>query len=265
MGNDDPSSAAKSELGRPRRLQIFLCHASEDKPRVHALYRRLRSRGFIPWLDSQNLLPGQNWDQEIVKAVRESDVVVVCLSARAIQKSGYVQKEIAHTLDIAAEKPEATIFVIPALLEACSVPSRVNKWQYVDLTLKNGYRKLVIALNSRAKQLGVTEGFSRKLKLTKEHRNREILNPIGSRLITDPTGSVLKEVCSKYLLDLRTANNLVILRTTPGFANSVSIALDDEVWPEVVGTIAGDDAVMVIAPDNAEALLLKKKLLAFLG
>ena len=49
------------------------------------------------------------------------------------------------------------------------------------------------------------------------------------------------------------AQNLVVLKTSPGHANSVAVALDSESWPEVVGTIAGDDTILVIAPDNPTA------------
>jgi DNA-binding XRE family transcriptional regulator len=48
--------------GRVRRaLQIFLCHSSGDKNTVRALYQRLkREPGISPWLDEENLLPGQD-------------------------------------------------------------------------------------------------------------------------------------------------------------------------------------------------------------
>ena len=56
---------------------VFLCHASEDKEAVRGLYHRLRSRGVRPWLDEEDLIPGQDWQQEIADAVRRSKAVVV--------------------------------------------------------------------------------------------------------------------------------------------------------------------------------------------
>jgi len=73
---------------QPRCLKIFLCHASGDKPAVRELYHRLRAAGFDPWLDEENLLPGQDWQLEIPQAVRSSDAVIVCLSTRAVTKRG---------------------------------------------------------------------------------------------------------------------------------------------------------------------------------
>jgi TIR domain len=140
--------------GMRKTLRIFLCHASEDKGNVRQLYTQLRDEGFQPWLDTEDLLPGENWDQSIRKAVRSSDVVLVCLSTHAVQKTGYVQKEIAQALDVAEEKPESTIYIIPVLLGACSVPDRIKKWQWVDLSSSSGYEKLLRSLKQRAEQLG---------------------------------------------------------------------------------------------------------------
>jgi hypothetical protein len=72
------------ELKHP--LKVFLCHASADKPAVRALYQRLVRDGVDAWLDKEKLLPGQDWRLEIPKAVREADVVVVCLSNNSMTK-----------------------------------------------------------------------------------------------------------------------------------------------------------------------------------
>jgi len=55
-----------------RPLKVFLCHASADKPKVRELYRTLKRRGVQPWLDAEDLIPGQNWEVEIPKAGCES-------------------------------------------------------------------------------------------------------------------------------------------------------------------------------------------------
>ncbi|MEK7404874.1 MAG: SUMF1/EgtB/PvdO family nonheme iron enzyme [Acidobacteriota bacterium] len=131
-------------------LKVLLCHASGDKAAVRQLYQRLRADGFDPWLDEEKLLPGQEWQLEIPKAVRQADIVVVCLSNSSITKEGYVQKEIKFALDAADEKPEGTIFLIPARLEDCRVPERLSEWQWVDLHEDRSYEKLRAALKLRA-------------------------------------------------------------------------------------------------------------------
>jgi|GEM_PF-6536035 len=139
-----------------RALKVFLCHASGDKPAVRDLYKRLVTEGVDAWLDQEKLLPGQDWRMEIPRAVREADVVVICLSKNSITKEGYVQKEIRFALDIAEEKPEGTIFLIPARLEDCMVPERLNRWQWVDLFDENGLIKLLRSLKLRADAVDAT-------------------------------------------------------------------------------------------------------------
>lgn len=138
-----------------RKLKVFLCHSKDDKPKVRELYHRLVADGFDAWLDEEKLLPGQEWDLEIRKAVRASDVVVVCLSKDSVTKAGYVQKEIRFALDVADQQPEGTIFIIPARLEDCQVPNRLNRWQWVNLFEKTGIKKLVQALKLRTKRLSI--------------------------------------------------------------------------------------------------------------
>jgi hypothetical protein len=138
-----------------RPLQVFLCHASDDKAEVKALYRSLVKIGVDPWLDQEKLLPGQVWEAEIPKAVKHSDAVVVCLSRRSLTKKGYVQKEIKYALDVADEHPEGALFLIPAKLEECEVPERLSNRQWVNLFEESGLRALVRALQARAFQLTV--------------------------------------------------------------------------------------------------------------
>ena len=68
----------------------------------------------------------------------------------------------------------------------------------------------------------------------------------------------------RFILDVRPAQNLLVLRTPPGYANSVAAALDRASWPEIAGTIAGDDTILVVAPNAKIAQALRTKLLRLL-
>lgn len=139
-----------------RPLRVFLCHASGDKPAVTKLYDRLVKDGIDAWLDKEKLIPGQDWRVEIPKAVKNSDVVIVCLSSQSVTKEGFVQKEIRFALDAADEKPDGTIFIIPTRLENCTVPDRISRFHWVDLFLDDGYERLFKALIIRATELEIT-------------------------------------------------------------------------------------------------------------
>ena len=137
-------------------LHVFLCHCCTDKPKVRELYRFLVEIGASVWFDEESLVPGQDWRMEIEQAVRTSDLVVVCLSASAVDRVGYVQKEIQIALDVADEQPEGLIFIIPTRLEECDVPARLARWQWVDLFAPNGADNLAKAL--RAREAGPRRG-----------------------------------------------------------------------------------------------------------
>jgi serine/threonine protein kinase len=137
-----------------RSLRVFLCHSSSDKPVVRSLYHQLSTEpGIQPWLDEEDILPGQDWDREIQRAVRNSDAVIVCLSRVSVTKAGYLQKEIRFALDVADEKPEGMIFLIPARLEECEVPDRLSRRQWVDCYEDRGYERLLRALRQRAAEV----------------------------------------------------------------------------------------------------------------
>ena len=70
---------------------------------------------------------------EICKSIRRADAVIICFSQNSVTKEGYVQKEIRYALDIADEKPEETIYLIPVRFVYCQVPTRLARLQWYDL------------------------------------------------------------------------------------------------------------------------------------
>lgn len=142
------------------KLRIFLCHASQDKPVVRELYQKLAAELWIdPWLDEERLLPGQDWNLEIEKAVESSDAVIVCVSNTSISKEGYVQKELRQVLNIALEKLEGAIFVLPVKLDDCELPRQLKDKQALDYFPASNraaaYEKLKASLKIRKDHLGI--------------------------------------------------------------------------------------------------------------
>ena len=60
----------------------------------------------------------------------------------------------------------------------------------------------------------------------------------------------LRRTMEQYVLSTGVSGNIVIIKTSPGNAHSVGVVLDAAQWPEVMGTIAGDDTVFVLAPSS---------------
>lgn len=131
-----------------KQLMIFLSHASQDKPKVRNLCKRLRRDGFDPWLDEERLLPGQDWNLEIEKALRASDAILLCFSELSVAKEGYIQREYKRAMRYLEEKPEGTIFVIPVRLDKCDLPNFIREIQWVDYP--DDYDRLVTSLQIRA-------------------------------------------------------------------------------------------------------------------
>jgi formylglycine-generating enzyme required for sulfatase activity len=142
-----------------RKLRVFLCHSSTDKPAVRELYQKLRAEAWIqPWLDEEDIFPGDDWNLEIQKAIRETDAIIVCLSKGSITKEGYVQKEIKTALDYSDEKPAGTVYIIPIRLDECEPPQRLSKWQYADYfegQRERALERLIVSLKKRAESLNL--------------------------------------------------------------------------------------------------------------
>ncbi len=154
-----------------RPLRVFLCHSSNDKPAVRELYQKLRAKPWIqPWLDEEELYPGQDWNMEIEKAVEAADAIIVCLTKGSITKEGYVQRELRIVLDFADYKPEGTLYIIPVRLEECEPPRRLRPWQYADYFEGNRERalqRLLVSLKRRADSLDLKleQPITKEMKL----------------------------------------------------------------------------------------------------
>ena len=143
-----PTKQNMSKLIPP--LKVFLCYAHSDKANVSKLYNRIAKEvGIETWFDAEKLLPGQDWEQEIRKAILESDVIIICLSRQFNRLGGYRQKELKIALEKANLLLDSEIFIIPIRMEKCALPKRLRRWQCVDLFEVDGYRKLLQALRER--------------------------------------------------------------------------------------------------------------------
>lgn len=81
----------------------------------------------------------------------------------------------------------------------------------------------------------------------------------GSTLTPAPLES-LRRVLREFLLEAIPAQNLVVLKTYPGGAGPVALGLDRSGWPEILGTVAGDDTVFVATASAMDAKRLAAKL-----
>jgi transcriptional regulator of arginine metabolism len=81
-----------------------------------------------------------------------------------------------------------------------------------------------------------------------------------SPTIVEPVLPSVSRLVREFVVDIRLAQNLIVLKTSVGSAQPVAAAVDAEDWPEVVGTLAGDDTILVISPDNRTAQQLVRRI-----
>lgn len=112
-------------------------------------------------------------------------MVLVCLSAQSVTKEGFVQKEIKFALDKADEKPDGTIFIIPARIEDCDVPERISKFHWVDLFSDDGYEWLIKALQIRAESVGAIIEPKKTTNITSQEAYTEKINLTAEPLRND--------------------------------------------------------------------------------
>lgn len=105
---------------------------------------------------------------------------------------------------------------------------------------KHGFKVTQATLSRDIHELKLvktTEGYG----LPANDRSVEPMAPPVSRIVRD------------FVTDVRQAQNLLVVKTSVGSAQPVAAALDAEAWPESVGTIAGDDTILIITRDKKGA------------
>jgi hypothetical protein len=148
------------------QFQIFISYAREDHQAVRHLSDRLRAAGYKPWVDMDYILPGQQWDRVITKALRDSALVIVCLSNLSYDKRGYLQKEIKIALDIADEKTIDDLYILPVRIEECPVPESLSHIHWVDLFGENtqkAWESLFRSLEEATRRMGLRKAAQKTL------------------------------------------------------------------------------------------------------
>ena len=141
--------------------------------------------------------------------------------------------------------------------------------------MNKAYRQGQILKLIRARAVHTQEDLARELRdtlaipatqvtLSRDIRELGLVKTAdGYRQVAARPGPDLAEVAAEFLQDVRQAQNLVVLKTAPGNANALAVAIDAEDSPEVVGTLAGDDTVLLIAPDAETAARLRDRFLGY--
>lgn len=129
-------------LARAReRKRVFLIYAREDLDTARRLAEFLRERGFRPWLDVDEITPGEVWKKAVLSALEESAVALVLVSDH-LGKKGFVQEELKAALGMLQERHRDVSPVIPVRLNDSPVPEALGDVQWVNLFEPDGLARL---------------------------------------------------------------------------------------------------------------------------
>ena len=100
----------------------------------------------------------------------------------------------------------------------------------------------------------------RELRLVKTSSGyRPLASAAAAAQETTPLPALARAL-KEYLLDIRPAQNMLVLKTPPGGAQPLAAAVDSEHWKEVAGTLAGDDTVLIIASSRRACTAIQKRM-----
>jgi transcriptional regulator of arginine metabolism len=133
--------------------------------------------------------------------------------------------------------------------------------------LKTIRAKDIYTQDELARELGTLGIQATQVTLSRDMRELGLVKTAEGyrQLSSEPSGPRLADVANEYLQDIRVAQNLVVLRTSPGHANTLAVTIDREQLNNVVGTVAGDDTVLVITDDSAAASHFRQELLSLIS
>ncbi|MGH9521411.1 MAG: arginine repressor [Terriglobales bacterium] len=120
--------------------------------------------------------------------------------------------------------------------------------ELVDRLAKAGLHVTQATLSRDIKELGLVktpEGYSTPGELAGE---------------AAPAAPPLSHLLLEFVVEVKEAQNLLVIRTTAGSAQPVAAALDADRWPELLGTLAGDDTILVVAASVKQARELGKRI-----
>jgi transcriptional regulator of arginine metabolism len=123
-----------------------------------------------------------------------------------------------------------------------------NQDELRRLLYKTGHRVTQATLSRDLRELGLVKTAKGYALPQQQDATGDTLLPSVERLIRE------------FVSEIRTAQNIVVVRTSAGSAQPVAAAIDAEEWPEVVGTVGGDDTIFIVSPDKSLAERLARRI-----
>jgi transcriptional regulator of arginine metabolism len=123
--------------------------------------------------------------------------------------------------------------------------------------------ELMVGLQAR--QIEVSQStLSRDIQELRLAKTGGVYAVVDAELSTRPSEESFRRIIREFLVDIAVAKNIVVVKTGPGHASTVSQAIDEAGWPEAIGTIAGENTVFIAARSERESQKLERRIREFL-
>lgn len=146
---------AKAEVIEDRsKPKLFLSYARLDGAQVEKYYLKLTESGCVPWMDTKDIFGGEIFELATSKAINNTDFFLIFLSSNSVGKRGFIQIEIKLALEQFKKRLLSDIYIIPLLLQSCSIPDELAHIQAIDLSRPDGLSRLINSIQEGMKRLG---------------------------------------------------------------------------------------------------------------
>ena len=127
-----------------RRLskRVFIIYSHKDKEAARKLTVELRNMGYNPWLDEEEIIPGQNWEKAIYQAIESSSAALFLASKNTLGESGSILSKIKAAMEVLRVERNAHSPVIPVMLEESELPKELANIHSVRLFEEQGMEQL---------------------------------------------------------------------------------------------------------------------------
>ncbi|MGH9683203.1 MAG: arginine repressor [Candidatus Acidiferrales bacterium] len=121
-------------------------------------------------------------------------------------------------------------------------------------------RRQLVHVGMRVTQATLSRDL-RELKLIKTAQGYRALSAAAAATADDSAPlPTLARALKEFLLDIRPAQNMLVLKTPPGGAQPIAAAVDSQRWKEVAGTLAGDDTILIITTSSKARATIQKRM-----
>lgn len=135
-----------------RSGRIFISYSRKDKTEVEIIYDFLLSNGYKPWMDTKDILGGEDWERAVFRTIENSKMFIFCISKNSYNRRGILQAEINLAHKKVSQFLPDDIFIIPLRLENIAIPEQFVKYQVIDWFGNQGPSNLLASIAAGLKR-----------------------------------------------------------------------------------------------------------------